>query len=369
MKLLNKTSYLCLAGFILSTSTADAASYQRYSSDGYINPASLSATENFSATGNLTAFYNSIKFRGTHLNVAGRSNSFTQFYSPTGQMTYRVNPQWVLGFDLSDPLYSNLNFKSGNAAGNKTTIFAKNFSAKASYQLLDNFAVGAGMDVLYIYNSELNIQRANGVVFNKGHSVGLGFDLGFLYKIQPTMQLGGSYYSAIRQKPKGVSRFVNNPNTEVSFNIPAPHTFTLYYTHTFSPEVTSTLTGRYIMWKIFDRLTLSNTAIGLINPVKNFRDGWAASFLTRYQFAEKWAGLGVIGYDSNPNPDATRAIGAPTDAVTTVGLGLQHIPQKGTQYQVTLSTGILKTRLNNLNTVGKVLTLAPRIAFSYSVKY
>jgi long-chain fatty acid transport protein len=346
-------------------SQANAAAYQDYNNYGYINPARLSLIDTFKITGGLiTAFYYT-KFRGTNLGVTGTSKSTPTYYSPYGQIVYRLHPQWVIGLDVTDPLLVDNNFKTGNAIGTKSVIFSKDYSPKISFQSQD-FALGLGLDVQQITNMELNFVLDNSLLQNKVRGTKLGWNAGFLYKVSPTIKVSGSYYSLVNNKPKGNSQY-RGIKTRTNINLPSPAFFSLTYEQNIASDWHVNLTARYVQWRVFQNLIISNTPVGnLVNPVRG-HDAWVGSAGVRYQFAEQWAAIAGLEYDQNPQPTSLNSIGAAGNSAWSQGIGIQYMPTKELQFQLIYGGELIKAPINNDTSIGQVKKLIQ--GFDVSVTY
>jgi len=359
------TSALITGAMIaLPIEQANAAGVQTFTSLTYFNPADMDFVDNFKFTVGGGFVNVRSKFTGTHLGVSGTSKSNRDNVFPYGQIIYRIpscHKKLVIGFDVSNPGLADLKYKSGNLAGTESRVISRNYSPKVSYQILDKLTLGFGLDILYGSTGVANFQATpapNSLILkNKGHGSSFGWDAGFLWKVLPITYISGSYHSKHKLNYDGYSQFGTNITT-TSLNVPLPDTFSLNYLQILSKEWLVNFNAKYMLWKdVYKSFIVRNAATPggtLIFPL-NYKNSWMGQIYSRYHFAEKWAGVGFVEYDSNPQPKAFRPIEFPADQLWFFGLGLQYMPTKNIETQLLYGFAYSNPGINNIQTTGRTV--------------
>lgn len=339
----------------------------------YVNPASMSLVKKFSLTLGGGEFFLNTKFRGTNAGITGKSSANKNSFLPYGQIMYRLAPKWVVGVDVSTPLFYNyFNFKSGPLAGIKAEGLTKNYSPKISYQVTDKLALGIGLDLLQTYGYRITQPLAVDQVLSvKASGFAVGWDAGFLYKIRPTSLLSFDYHSRIIKKLNGTSYLNGQSPTSTHIFQPMPNIISLNFLQIFSKEWLASITSRFIQWSIFKNYLITNSPMGRIQVPMNYRDTWMISGFTRYQFAPQWATFLALEYHANPQPLPYRPALSPADQLIAGSLGIQYMYTKKLQIQLIYGGLGLNPRLKNFNfgTFGKEPLRGQFVDLSFTYKF
>ncbi len=366
------SALMTAAMFALPVEKAKAAGIQVFTNMSYFNPADMDFVDNFKFSAGAGMINLKSKFTGTQAGFPGTSKSNTYTYFPYGQAIYRIpcHKKLVVGVDVSNPAYVNFHYKSSNLSGTQTSLVGRNFSPKASYQVLENLTLGLGLDILYVANGKLGLQTPFGVSRFKGHGSTFGWDAGFLWKIVKGSYLSGSYHSKMKVQAHGFNTLANVTNFS-SVGAAIPDTFTLNYLQYFSKNWLVNFNGRYVLWKKAAKsLILRNFAvIGTTTIPLNYKNAWVGQIYTRYQFACQWAALGFVEYDSNPQPKRFRPISLPADQVWIGGLGIQYLPTPNIETQLSGGVAFSNPKLVRQPTVGKDKIRAPFVDVRFTYKF
>jgi long-subunit fatty acid transport protein len=332
----------------LSQGVAHGVAIQFFPTLAYTNPASLALVKTFSTTAGGVALPFKAKFKGNAAGVSGSSKSSQNYYFPYFQAVWRPHPMWVVGFDMSDPLFGNFVFKNGILNGERTRVFSKNYSPKVCFQPMENLAFGFGVDIQQVRKSELSIPLPPGLLRNTHlNGVKAGWDAGFLYMIAPTSILSGSFHSQIKNYVHATST-INGASVATKIMVPTPAVATLNFLQILNKEWLVNLTVRYCKWDLFQNLVVNPTPLGgpLVLPAQ-YHNSWVGQAVTRYQFAEQWACLLALEFDSSAQGIAFRPTGLPTDKVWIAGVGLQYLPTDRLQFQFVTGYGWSRTNIRN----------------------
>lgn len=286
---------------------------------------------------------------------------------------YRLAPEWVVGLDVSTPLFYNyFNFKSGPLAGIEAKGLTKNYSPKISYQVTDKLALGGGLDLLQTYGYKVAQPLVvDKVLSAKASGFGVGWDIGLLYKIQSTSLLSIDYHSRIIKKLNGTSYINGRSPTSTHIFQPMPNVISLNFLQIFSEKWLASITGRFIQWSIFKNYVINNSPIGRIQVPLHYKDTWMISGFTRYQFASQWATFLGLQYDASPQPLPYRPAISPTDQLIVGSLGVQHMYTKELQIQLAYGGLGLNPRLKNFRsgTFGKEPLRGQFVDLSFTYKF
>ncbi len=283
--------YIILFSVILfSCEIKASSSYVIFPYEGYRNAANMDLVENFSATlmGSFVNFNN--KYNGTQVGSVLRSSKGNKNYvTPMGDIQWRAMPKLVLGLYVYDPMLGLIQYKSGNQAGTKSILNAKSYSPKISYQVLDNLTLGAGIDFMHLSKAILAIPGiAGGTLVAKGDSFKTSFNVGALFKAQPTTLISASFHKGVNFKPKG-NISLNGQTNKGYLNTPLiPDIYSANLTQILTPEWLVSVTARFLNWKPFKTVTIYNAPVvgNLVLPQKYHSAGYG-QLLTRYQFSEQ----------------------------------------------------------------------------------
>jgi long-chain fatty acid transport protein len=340
MKKLAKLTALSLSSVIsfAAFNSAYATSYQIFADLNFANPASLNTVKNGELIiGNATLFSRT-HFSGSALGVNGSTTSYNNDALPYGRIAMRVSPKFVIGFDITEPYYTNITYPNNNFANafaTATVLRDVNYSPKISYQATERLALGAGLDFNNLYNGQLSFAlipaghgAAAGVpLINKADSWATGWDVGLSYVLTPATFLNFAYYSLIVQHAKGESDFGAAVNNGFSADVKLPATWIVNGIQMLSPVWALSGTIRYTQWNTVRFTVLQNTVVGNVTVPDHFYNNASYELATHYQINQKWGALAAIDYEPNVQPTYTRNIGLPTYN--------RYIPAIGADYELT----------------------------------
>lgn len=273
----------------------------------------------------------------------------------------RVHPRVVVGMDVSDPVNGNIFFNKGIAEGAKTIYRMKNYGPKVSFKVLDNLAIGGGLDVTQVYRGRIGfsipwedgaVANINAKTISHAH---LGWNVGVLYKPMPTTIIGASYHSKQNMNIP-VDTEITTPGGEKftshgTIYAPTPDVASLNVTQIFSRKFLVSLTGRFIHWKIVKNFKLTNAPLtDTLRFPLNYKNAWSLQAVGRYKFAEKWAGLLAFEYDSSLQAAPFSTIGLPAYSVWIGGVGVQYMPTKNVQAQLVYGFAYSNPKIRNAGT-------------------
>jgi long-subunit fatty acid transport protein len=370
------TAAIAGACVTLSADQAHAGAYQLFLPGTYINPAMNDlTTQTFTLEVGATSLFPQLKYKGSvGGGPNGTSKSRTSAFLPHGQIAYRVHPKWVIAFDVSDPLYAMLNYKhKGPASNTKATIIAQDYSPKVSYQLLDNFTIGLGLDIYNASDFTVKFNVApNTPMTTRGKAGRLGWDAGFLWKISQASYFSGDYHSGVFGKARGNSQ-VLNIKTQSYMSATIPATFSLNFLQFFSKEFLVSVTGRYVQWKrAVPTFVIGGPAVnptGKLVFIQRYKNSFVGSVYSRYQFDPQWAVFGAVEYDSNMQPTKFRPVIFPAASVLFLAAGVTYMPHETLDLTTFVGYAISNAKINHAPELAKGKTKIRVPLVEVSAKY
>lgn len=356
-----KRTIAILTGLFCTALQANVIQY--FTGISYSNPSGLFKVKDNELIFGGTFFYTNVVFTGEVLNFntgqygSGRNGSYTTSLLPYGRIAKRVNDKLVLAVDVTQPFHSNLNFGEDSFTRYAVThnlLTDTDISPRLSLSLSKRLHVGAGLNLNFLKNNEVNFALPTGPVsydtlVNRASGFGQGFNLGVTYGLSQRDFLEATYYSKIKQNTSGYSRFNNNVSNDHNFSFYMPSTTVLSYTHLFNKAWLLNLNAFYVQWNANQFVRLNDTAA----PQKNFvfpmmfDPSWAFLGVIRHQYNEK-LGLAIVGMvDNGPEKDNIRPLVFPSDRQYFIGLSAEYNIKENSSLQITYGHGFSNTTLNN----------------------
>lgn len=350
-----------------ASQAAQANVIQYFTGISYSNPAELFQTKDTSVLLGGTYFDPDLRFRGTSLNFLTATYPYGEVHSrkksvlPYGRIAKRVSPNLVLGIDLTEPFHSNLDWGTDsftNYAATQNYLYDIDISPRLSAKLREDLFFGFGFNFNYLYHHEANWaipdfatgNYAN--LVNKSSNLGIGFNLGLFYMINPQNMLGITYYSKIKQPTYGTSYLgpLTSNNLDFTFNMPA--TTVVSYLHFFSQKWLANFKLFYAQWSINQSVRFMNTAAPPpIGPNFTFKTEYGNAFAliaaTHYQYNDKLGLLAFAMYDEGPEREHLRPLIFPADNIYFAGIGADYKINKTTTVELVYGHAYEGTRLNN----------------------
>jgi long-chain fatty acid transport protein len=246
---------------------------------------------------------------------------------PSSYSSWQVTPNLWLGLSINAPFGLSTSFPDlwagRDFAAGSTSLKTYNATPSVAYQINNWISVGAGVQIEY---ATANLTKGLGFTptnqFNlNGTGWGYGFTAGVTLTPTPNTTIGLGYRSAINQKIDGAMSlpggfpFVAPFSTpgSVSTTINMPDVVSLGLRQRLSPQWVVMATAEWTNWSRIGTSTVTqpNGAVALVglNPVTlpfQFEDGWFFSVGAEYQWNDKLAVRGGVGYEKSPVTDQVR---------------------------------------------------------------
>lgn len=353
---MNKTftkGVLFLSLFFCSAPT-HASVIQYFFDFNYFNPATLTDTKKTDINvGSLTLNTN-VKFKGTDIGGTGTASSSEVFSLPYFFGAVRINPCTVIGLNISQPLYGNIQFPDDSVVRFSNTENIRHdidFNPAIGFKVSDKLSVGAGFVANYLHDSNINfVIPGLGNAVNKCHDWAYGWNVGLNYAINSKNYLALYYFSPLNFELRGTSAagqfFKNNLRVH---GVAAPATTVVKYTALPTPNWTLSAYLFYSQWSIVRTVTLENVA-GVANPIPlrlNYGDTWATKFYAEYKFKcnPKWSAFGTFIYDTAPTNYNNRTVAFPADDIAIFILGGKYRLSKEITLQASVAHGAYDTKI------------------------
>jgi long-chain fatty acid transport protein len=355
-------SYLLGSLSLLIAPSGNTAVTQMLSDDFFQNPAQLSTIHQSQSTAGFLFINPHVSFEGAVKGVTGNVSSNVYDALPYLLTGYRVNDQWVLGFNALPSAYGHLEWPMNSFVSpisTKTKIIYYRFGVQSSYQINDRWSVGAG------FNAEDNAQYfINFVVPGQGNQVNsitdvnYTGDLGIYYKINDTNYLTLAGYTQVNTYGQGTSSDSLSVNPNLSLNVTEAPVIYLGLQHQLTPKWFLSEKIYWSGWSIQQNINFTNTTSGTYLAPTNWQDVWSFQATTRYAIKQRIAMLASLSYETNPVPLDTNSIGYPLAASGSLSAGLELALTKELSLLSVYAYGayLPNSPINNKNSNGVIHT-------------
>jgi long-subunit fatty acid transport protein len=270
------------------------------------NPALLNRVKHWEFTAGDDYADVGLKFKGTSFGQTGKAHSRTYNHFPYGQIAHRLNDQLVVGVTyLQNPEFTNIQFGKDSLvrfATSKTVINSYRAALRASYQLTPDLALGLGLDVQRLYNTQIDFVVPNlGNVVNKVHSkIHLAYEFGIFYNINPTTFLNtGFYITQTHIRAKGKSESESGLESRDRIILTDPFEYYIQLIHVVCDKLTVAGKINYSNWRELKSLDFKNTVIGDFSIPTHWYDVWTFEGVGQYKLDDKWQLIGGLQFVTN----------------------------------------------------------------------
>lgn len=316
-------------GCALLLNNAYSTAYQPILGVAYENPAVLYTVKNTDIILGNTYIDSRFVFTGSNGPLTGRAVSDRNRNLPHGRVAYRVNPDLVIGLDVSHRVYINIQYPVGSilqSSSTASTMFDFDYSPRFSYKINDKLFVGAGANLNDLYSTQLNfVVEPFGNAVNKAGGWAYGWDAGIIYKFNEKTIANISYYSKITHASPGTSTWGAVTNKNLYFLntiVPAEATVNIYKKMT--EKLAMNVGFRYQFWNTVQDLNIINTALGEnINIPLNYTNTWVSILNARYKFTDTVEGIIGSEYNNSPASLPYRYPGLPASSALATYIGTE----------------------------------------------
>lgn len=338
---------------------------QYYTGISYNNPSDLFKVKDNELIFGGTGFYVNMEFNGSSLNFnsgqyeQGTSYTRTTSLLPFGRIAKRYNEQLVFAIDVTQPFHSNLVWGDDaftRYANTHNLLTDTDFSPKVEYSFNQKFHIGAGLNLNFLKNNEVNFALPTGpttydTLVNRTSGFGTGFNLGATLALSQQDFVDLTYYSRIKQRTRGYSQFNGRVSNNHTFTFYMPETTLIGYTHLFNQRWLANVKAIYTEWDKNQYVRLYNTAAEHFTFPMMFKPSWAFFGVVRNQYNEKIAFSLAGMLDRGPERDQFRNLAFPSYEQYFLAVSAEYMVKKGTTLQLIYGHGWSNPPINNQVTV------------------
>lgn len=354
-------------------------------STAWTNPAGMALLDQSELDGNVSYISPSANFSGYNTNpltggtVSGTQGGNAVTPAASGALfgVFALAPDWRLGFSVTNPYGERTSYPDnfvGRYQSLVSSITGIDFGIALSYKFNDHFSIGGGPVIEY-FNSRLtqalNVPQLSAGTGQDpyadvhGSDVGVGYNLGALYKLDDATRVGIDYHSRIRHDINGTQRItvpaiysalspataalLNEGNSSATTSITLPDSVGIGIYHQITPAWAVMGSLEWTHWALFNSLhvTPTNGFPGTtIN--ENWRNTWFAGIGTNYQLTDRIMLQAGFAYDESPVTDSNRTSRVPDANHYDLGFGAKYMITPATTFE--LAYGHVFTPGGSINT-------------------
>jgi long-chain fatty acid transport protein len=325
------------------------------------NPAGMALLNDNELDGALSLIAPSAKFSGTASNaqtgglVSGGTggNAVAPAASGAAFGVFKLAPDWRIGFSVTAPFGERTSYPDdwlGRYQSLVSSITDINFGIAVSYKVNEHLSIGGGPNFDY-FQARLT-QAINVPVLSsftgqdpigevRGNNLGVGYNLGALYKFDDQTRIGLDYRSRIRHNITG-GQYISIPaiygdlspaavallsqaNSQARTSITLPDSVSLGIYHQINPQWAVMGTLQWTEWSLLNaiHITPTNGTSGT-TLAENWRNSWFAGVGTNYQLTPKLMLQAGFAFDQSPVTDSNRTTRIPDANHYDLGIGAQY---------------------------------------------
>jgi long-chain fatty acid transport protein len=362
------------SGFALREGTADwlgnafagdsAKAYD--ASTVWSNPAGMVQLDQNEIDGSVSYIAPSFNFTGTNTNpltggnVSGVTGGNGVAPAASGSLfgVWVLSPDFRLGFSVTSPFGERVSYP-GDFVGRYQSLVSSitdiNFGLALSYKVNDHLSIGAGPNIDYLdarLTQALNtpLSAATGqdpLADTHGNDLGVGYNLGVLYKFDDATRIGIDYRSRIRHDISGEQKItvptsyslfalespeaaalveaLNAANSGARTSITLPDDLDIGIYHQITQKWAVMGSVEWTDWSLFNALnvTPTNGAPGTTIE-EHWHNTWYAGIGTNYQVLDNLMLQTGFAYDESPVTDSNRTTRVPDADHFDLGFGVQY---------------------------------------------
>lgn len=271
-------------------------------------------------------------------------------------VSQQIDERSAIGFGMYGNFGLALNYDydwAGRYFSQETAIIGVSFQPTIAHQFTDDLTVGIGPRIVYgYYRTEMAINNnllglrdnPDGQLEYKDTDVGVGVNLGLLYRLSDSTQVGLAYTSKVKlefEDSPDVSK-VSNPIINAALNrldvssleldVNIPQTATLSIAHQLDPQWKLLGSLGWQDWSEFGEVgvDVDANAGGVSRTVdRQYKDTWHVSVGAQYQATRQWRWSLGLGYDSSAVDDKDRTVDNPMAENWRLATGVNYQVEEG----------------------------------------
>ncbi|PJI50097.1 MAG: aromatic hydrocarbon degradation protein [Pseudomonas sp.] len=323
------------------------------------NPAGIAQLKGTQISANAQVILGDIRFsRDANNQFDGNEGGNALQWLPGASffVSQQIDERSAIGFGMYGNFGLALNYDddwAGRYFSQETAIIGVSFQPTIAHQFTDDLTVGIGPRIVYgYYRTEMAINNnllglrdnPDGQLEYKDTDVGVGVNLGLLYRLSDSTQIGLAYTSKVKlefEDSPDVSK-VSNPIINAALNrldvgsleldVNIPQTATLSIAHQLDPQWKLLGSLGWQDWSEFGEIgvDVDANAGGVDRTVdRKYKDTWHASVGTQYQATPQWRWSLGLGYDSSAVDDKDRTVDNPMAENWRLATGVNYQVEEG----------------------------------------
>lgn len=332
-------------------------------STAYANPAGMALLDHSEFEADASYIAPSATFSGSNNNaVSGGSvsgvnggNAIQPAASGATFGVWALNPDWRLGFGVTAPYGERASYPGdfvGRYQSLDSSITDINVALAASYKVNNHLSIGGGPTIDYFSArltqannaGTLSLLAGDSTTDLSGDDVGVGYNLGILYKFNDNTRVGLDYRSRVQHEIDGsehttvpaayaslspaTAAFLAAQNGSVKTSITLPDSVSLGLYHQINDQWAVMSDISWTHWALFNSLNVTPTSGNALQSSEsineNWRNTWFVGVGVNYQATEKWKLQFGVSYDQSPVTDSNRTTRVPDADHYNVGIGTSY---------------------------------------------
>ncbi len=315
-------------------------------------------------------------------------------YIPNFHLVVPFNDKINFGLSVATPFGLKTDYEQdwiGRFQGITSDIKTLNINPSASYQVNDQWSVGAGVSVEKL-DAKLSASSVLGAGVESmttiaGDGWGYGFNLGAMGQITPATRVGVAYRSSIEHDLNGNVTFAGAGvlNSDLAAKIRLPASLALSSVTALDSKWQVLTDATWTEWSTiqqlnFQRVNAVGPAAGVPIPVQDYewKNSWRFAVGGIYKYSDTINLKAGVAYDITPVPDERRKVRLPDENRITLALGSQYKFDKATTFDVAFqyimpdkakvdsTEGAGGTQSRVLGTVeGEAIVLSGQVAYKF----
>jgi len=262
---------------------------------------------------------------------------------PAVYATWRLDPNWTLGFGMNAPFGLGTEWDStwaGQFHAVKSQIETLALNPTVSYRVSDALSLGAGISYQRM-TAELTNRAVLAPPFPatlvgsgriEGEDWGWGWNVGALLALSEATRMGITYRSRISYSLEGDLSFsgfpANVPSRQVVADVELPQTLSIAVSHRVDPKTRLLADWSWTGWDVIRELRVVDRATGatVTNTTLEFKNSWRAGVGVEYALSQPWLLRAGVAYDTTPVQDAYRSPRLPDADRVWLSFGARYTP-------------------------------------------
>lgn len=318
------------------------------------NPAGLTELKGTQISANGQLILGDMRFsRDSNNQFNGNEGGNALQYLPGASffVSHQIDDRSAIGFGMYGNFGLALDYDddwAGRYFNQEAAIIGVSFQPTLAHKFTDDLSIGIGPRIMYAYyrnetainNNLLGLRDSpDGQLEYKDTDVGAGINLGLLYRLSESTQIGLAYTSKIdlEFKDSPSVRKVDNPiiNTalrrldvdSLELDMSVPQTVLLSVAHDLDPQWKLLGSLGWQDWSEFGEIGVevdANAADVSRTANRQYKDTWHASIGTQYQATPRLRWSVGLGYDSSAVEDKDRTVDNPMGDAWRVATGINY---------------------------------------------